>query len=60
MSKQIKKPCKYCGALTNGDVCGNCTIKSKLWRDIQTMVRNKIEEGKTKNGKQKKGDKKCL
>lgn len=58
MSK--KKPCKYCGGLTSGSVCPNCTIKSKLWRDIQTMVRNKIEEGKTKNGKQKKGDKKCL
>lgn len=53
MSKRTKKPCIYCGALTNGDVCGHCNKKLELWRIIQTMVRNKVKEGK-KNGIQKK------
>lgn len=46
MSKQTKKPCIYCGALTNVDVCGNCKDKLPLVRTIQTMVRNKAEKGK--------------
>lgn len=44
MSKQTKKPCKYCGGLTYGDVCGNCVKKLELIRIIQKMVRNKVEE----------------
>lgn len=44
MSKQTKKPCKYCGGLTNGNVCGNCVTKLELIRTIQTMVRNKVKE----------------
>lgn len=46
MSKQIKKPCKYCGGLSTGNVCGNCAKKIELVRTIQTMVRNKAEKGK--------------
>ena len=42
-NKRTKKPCKYCGGLTNGDVCGHCVKKLELWRIIQTMVRNKVK-----------------
>ena len=42
--RQVKKPCKYCGGLTNGDTCGHCIEKLELIRNIQTMVRNKIKE----------------
>ena len=42
--RQVKKPCKYCGGLTNGGVCGHCVEKLELIRNIQTMVRNKIKE----------------
>lgn len=44
MSKQTKKPCKYCGGLTNGDVCGHCVTKLELIRIIKKMVRNKVKE----------------
>ena len=44
MSKQTKKPCKYCGGLTNGDVCGHCVTKLELIRIIKKMVKNKAEE----------------
>ena len=60
MSKQTKKPCIYCGGLTNGNVCGNCVRKIELVRIIKKMVINKAEEvgyferRGIKNGIQKK------
>jgi recombinational DNA repair protein RecR len=44
MKKQTKKPCKYCGGLTNGDVCGHCKDKLPLVKDLLQMVQNKAEE----------------
>lgn len=44
MKKQIKKPCQWCGGLTNGKICANCKLKLELVRDLLQMVRNKAEE----------------
>ena len=46
--------CKYCGTASHCKICSTCKVKTELWATIQTMVRNKIEEGKG-NGIQKKG-----
>ena len=44
MSKQLKKPCMYCGGLTNGSMCGNCKVKLELVRTLLQMVRNKARK----------------
>ena len=51
---QKKKPCIYCGGLTNGSVCPHCKDKLPLVREIQTMVRNKVIEVRGNNGIQEK------
>lgn len=40
----MKKPCKYCGGLTNGSVCCHCKDKLELIRTIKKMVINKAKE----------------
>ena len=51
MKKEYR--CKYCGG-KGTQFCTSCQMKQKLVRILQTMVRNKVKEGK-KNGIQKKG-----